>query len=288
MTLTTACQAGNGVNIPPFDSARAFGYLEHQVSLGPRIPGSGTHRETGDWIRERLLDRTSYVSVQPFSGLYDGFEADMFNIVASFYPDKEERILLCAHWDSRPRADRDPDSARRSDPVPGANDGASGVAVLLEIAEALKNSPPPLGIDVAFFDGEDGGAYGDNSTWLLGSRHFAKVMPAGYRPKFAILLDMIGDRDLSLSRDVNSMLSAPALWGRIEELSSRLAIPIESNQMNVVDDHIPLIERGIPSVDLIDFDYPSWHTVSDTPDKCSPESLDKIGRLVLSIIYGEL
>jgi len=287
LVSTFSCDTTESVDIPKFDKDRAFGYLEHQVSIGPRIPGTETHIKAMHWIVERLREHTDYVSLQRFKAPYDKTETNMNNIIASFYPDKSERILLCTHWDSRHHADRDPDSTKWMEPVPGANDGASSVAVLLEIANSLAKKEPPVGIDMAFFDGEDGGEYGDNSTWLLGSRYFARAMPPGFKPQYAILLDMIGDKDLSLSRDVHSMDSAPALWKRITERCLSLDIRFSPEKRSIIDDHIPLIERGIPSVDLIDFDYESWHTISDLPDRCSAESLDKIGRLILAIIYGE-
>ena len=117
--------------------------------------------------------------------------------------------------------------------------------------------------------------YGDDESWILGSRYFAETMPAGYKPKYAILLDMIGDSDLELSKEFNSTLAAPDLWQRMVRLCDKLSIPVSDQDISVLDDHIPLIRRGIPSIDLIDFDYPPWHTISDTPDKCSAESLEK-------------
>lgn len=274
-------------NIPGFDSTRAFTYLEKQVAFGPRVPGTEAHEKTRDWLAQQLRAHTSHVALQHFTGSIGGNDYEMTNIIATFYPDKTDRILLCAHWDCRPFADRDPDAEKHSIPVPGANDSASGVAVLLVLAEIIAEQEPPVGIDIVFFDGEDGGEYGNNDTWILGSQYFAQKMQSSYRPRYAILLDMIGDKDLSLTRDYNSMQSAPALWARIEKLCKNLDIAISPDTKGIIDDHIPLIKRGIPSVDLIDFDYPPWHTVSDTPDKCSAESLGKIGALVLTVIYGE-
>ncbi|MFC1551801.1 M28 family peptidase [Candidatus Latescibacterota bacterium] len=280
-----SCSSENMAAPPPFDGSHAFDYLSRQVSFGPRIPGTDAHAETADWILSVLRGQTSTVSFQPFTGISDGAETGMKNILASFYPEKSGRILLCAHWDSRPHADRDPDPSKRMEPVPGANDGASGVAVLLVIAEIIAETEPLMGVDIVFFDGEDGGEYGNNNSWLLGSRHFAKMMPSTYRPDFAVLLDMIGDKDLSLSRDYYSTNSAPLLWGKIVSHAASLGIPVSAETIGVLDDHVPLIERGIRAVDLIDFDYPSWHTVADTPDKCSPESLGKIGGLLLKLLY---
>jgi Zn-dependent M28 family amino/carboxypeptidase len=282
-----SCTGAEPPPAPVFNSGQAFSHLEQQVSFGPRVPGTDAHAKTRDWLAARLREHTAQVAVQTFRGVFAGKEAEMYNIVASFYPEKTERILLCAHWDSRPMADKDPDPGNRDKPVPGANDGASGVAVLLEVARILAERQPPVGVDIAFFDGEDGGDYNNESTWLLGSRHFAAVMPASYRPARGILLDMIGDRDLGLTRDYNSRQAAPALWNKVVEHCGKLGIPLLPGETGVLDDHIPLIERGIPTIDIIDFDYPWWHTVSDTPDKCSPLSLGKIGELVLSIVYEE-
>ena len=270
---------------PPFDSNRAFEHLIRQVSFGPRVPGTKAHDDAHKWLVSVLRKHTPYVSVQQFTGIFGGSEVEMKNIKASFYPKKGERILLCAHWDSRHHADKDPDSTKWAQPVIGANDGASGVAVLLEIAAGLAKSEPPIGVDIVLFDGEDGGEYGRNETWLLGSRYFAKVEPRSYRPRYAILLDMVGDSDLSLTPDFNSIQSAPRLWEKIIKHCKSIGIAVSPDTIWILDDHVPLIERGIRSVDIIDFDYPVWHTVSDTPDKCSSESLGKIGELVLRIIY---
>jgi len=272
---------------PKFDRDHAFGYLERQVSFGPRVPGTEAHEKTADWLVSVLRDYTSQVTVQPFNGTFGGTEASMKNILASFYPGTMKRVLLCAHWDSRHHADRDPDPAHHDMPVPGANDGASGVAVLLEIAGCLAGQEPPVGVDIVLFDGEDGGRYRDDASWLLGSRHFASVMPQNFRPEYALLLDMVGDSDLVLSSDFSSIKSAPRVWERIVRHCKALHIPIDSEPVGILDDHVPLIGRGIPSVDIIDFTYLFWHTVSDTPDKCSPESLGKIGELVLRLLYEE-
>ena len=287
IVLALFVQSCKTTAVPPFDRERSFADLERQVAFGPRVPGTESHAKTRSWLTKQLRALSSHVAIQPFRDTFAGKESDMYNILASFYPDKQSRILLCAHWDSRPFADKDPSLSNHNKPVPGANDGASGVAVLLEIARIVKEHEPPVGVDIVFFDGEDGGDYGNDDTWLLGSRHFAKIMPSSYQPRYAILLDMIGDKDLSLSRDYYSMESAQRLWSQIVRYADTIGVPITSETRGIIDDHIPLIERGIPAVDLIDFDYASWHTVSDTPDKCSVLSLGKIGELVLTIIYRE-
>lgn len=213
----------------------------------------------------------------------------MTNIIASFGLQKTERILLCAHWDSRPWADQDPISENRDKPIVGANDGASGVAVLLEVARHLQLAEPKYGVDIVLFDGEDSGLPGQAESYALGAQHFAKNKDFRYRPKFGILLDMIGDKDLQIYQEKNSVNYAPQIveriWDRAAELGS---VPFHASLgYQVTDDHLPLLKVGIPCVDLIDFDYEYWHTLADTPDKCSPESLAEVGRLVLSLLYED-
>ncbi len=181
IVLALCVQSCTTTAVPPFDRERSFADLERQVAFGPRVPGTEPHEKTRDWLNEQIRALTSHVAIQPFRGTFAGKECDMFNILVSFYPDKQSRILLCAHWDSRPDADKDPDPANHDKPVQGANDGASGVAVLLEISRIVKEYEPPVGVDIVLFDGEDGGDYGNDETWLLGSRHFAKIMPSSYQ-----------------------------------------------------------------------------------------------------------
>ncbi len=287
LAVTLAVGCGAAPAPPVFDGERAFALLERQVAFGPRIPGTESHDAARDWLADRLREHTPRVSEQHFSAEIDGTGRDCANIIASLHPDKTDRILLCAHWDTRPWADRDPDPARRDNPVPGANDGASGVAVLLELAAVLAEADPPVGIDIALFDAEDAGSYSQPETWCLGSRHFAGVMPVSFRPRYAVLLDMIGDKNLSLTPERQAMAAAPAVWERVRSAAARAGVAIESEPLAILDDHVPLLNRGIPAVDLIDFDYPAWHTTADIPAQCSPESLARIGTLVLDLIYGE-
>lgn len=213
----------------------------------------------------------------------------MTNVVASFSLQKTERILLCAHWDSRPWADQDPNSENRDQPVLGANDGASGVAVLLEVARHIQLAEPKYGVDIVLFDGEDSGLPGQPDSYALGAQHFAKNKDFRYRPKFGILLDMVGDKDLQIYQEENSVNYAPQIveriWDRAQGLGSSSFFASPGYQ--VTDDHLPLLNVGIPCVNLIDFDYEYWHTLADTPDKCSPESLAEVGRLILSLLYED-
>lgn len=273
---------------PSFGAVRAFGFLEAQCDFGPRIPGSEGSRKCIDFMVQQLENAGATVQQQPFifSNPLTGEQVMAANVIGSF-GNQSNRIVLCAHFDTRPYADEDPDPAKRKMPVPGANDGASGVAVLLEMAEQFKNHPPPAGVDMVFFDAEDSGIEGNNLSWCQGSRYFAKNPIVPHFPEYAVLLDMIGDRDLQIPIEGYSNRYAPQLvqkiWSRAEALG--LTPFVRQTTGYVVDDHLELMKAGIPAVDLIDFDYPYWHTVEDLPKHCSAESLAVTGRLLLSLIY---
>ena len=270
-----------------FNAKRAFAYLEKQCEFGPRVPGTTVHQETAAYLFAELEKYADEVVFQPFEFQHQDRTIQMNNILARFGEDSGGKMLLAAHWDTRPFADRDPDPANRNTPILGANDGASGVAVLLEVARVLKSKPSPMPVIIVLFDGED---YGRTvSTMFLGSTHFAKNME-GWKADFGILLDMVGDRKLELPMEGYSWNAArsltEAIWRRAEELG----LPAFQHRLGpaIMDDHLPLIQSGVPTINIIDFDYPHWHTVEDTPDKCSPESLEIVGRLVLDIIYSGL
>ncbi|MBN1155963.1 M28 family peptidase, partial [candidate division KSB1 bacterium] len=226
---------------------------------------------------------------QPFSlPLRQGeSQVAMTNFIANFNSDAQQRILLMAHWDTRPWADQDPDPANWSKPVLGANDGASGVAVLLEIARIMSITKPSYGVDILLVDGEDYGEYGDNESWAIGSREFARRKNPSYQPMYGILLDLIGDRDQQIYIESHSYRYARGIvdkvWNKAQELGIYEFIP--EVRYEVMDDHVRLLEAGIPCIDIIDFDYPYWHTIQDTPDKCSAQSLENVGRVVLELLY---
>jgi hypothetical protein len=286
--LGFGCARGGSVPPPPDpDAARAFAHLEAQVAFGPRVPGSPAAIRCRRYLAEQLAGHTDHVGVQSFrvKDPYGPDSLQLENVVANFFTDRPRRVLLCAHYDSRPRADRDTGAAREQ-PVPGANDGASGAAVLLEVAEILGSWDPRLGVDLLFLDGEDYGQEGDTEHYLLGSRHFAATMGA-YRPEAVMLLDMVGERDVKIPMEGYSLREAPG-WTRFvfavaESLGERafLATPGPA----IVDDHIPFLQHGIPALDLIDIEYPAWHTVRDTPDQCSPASLNSVARVLLHTLW---
>jgi hypothetical protein len=278
------------VRVPAFDKTRAFDLLVRQCDFGPRVPDTATHEKCRAFLVTELQKYAERVVEQTFSHHLDGLQktVKLTNIIASFNATAGQRILLCAHWDSRPWADQDPDPNHHTQPVLGANDGASGVAVLLEVARVFKGTPPPIGVDLILFDGEDAGTPGQSDTYLAGSRYFAHNKDVRYNPTMAILLDMVGDADLQLYQESHSMRYASGVVDRVWNLAQQLGIQefISAVQHEVVDDHVALLEVGIPAIDIIDFDYPYWHTIADTPDKCSAESLEKVGRVVLALIYN--
>jgi glutaminyl-peptide cyclotransferase len=285
--LLASCQ--NKLTAPPFDGARAYNLLLAQTDLGPRNPGSAGWHKFQTMMSGFLDSLGVNYETQPFD--YDdyltGETLHLVNWIIHIKPGASDRILLAAHYDSRPRAEHDPDSTQRDKPILGANDGASGVAVLMHLAELLHAHQPPTGVDIVLFDGEDYGPPGRNDQYLIGSTYFAAHNTTHYQ--YGILLDMIGDRDLRIYRESLSERYARKVDDRIWQAAARLGVSqfVDSVKFDVLDDHIPLIAAGISTVDLIDFEYPYWHTQADTPDKCDPASLSAVGRVILEVIYGK-
>jgi glutaminyl-peptide cyclotransferase len=279
-----------GNHFPVFDGIKAYSYLKAQTDFGPRNPGSIGHEQCLHYLSTELKKFADDVSLQSFEQNGYGETLKLTNIFGSFNTKNKKRILLLAHWDSRPRAEMDTDETSRNKPILGANDGASGVAVLLELARLLKTNPPPVGVDILFTDGEDYGNStqdGNDDMYFLGAKYFAGHKLSSYTPQFGILLDMIGDRDLQIPMEQHSMRYAPQVvelvWKTAEEnnVSQFVNLPGE----NISDDHLCLNEAGIPTIDLIDFDFPYWHTHQDTPDKCSPQSLEAVGKVLSALIF---
>lgn len=275
-----------------FDGQQAMRYVDAQMAFGPRIPNTEGHRKTGDWIVAQLEARCDSVEVQPFTHVsVAGDTLHLRNFIGRFRPEVKDRVLYLAHWDTRPHADQSPNLAAQSQPVPGANDGASGVAVLLGIADALKKRPPALGVDLLFVDGEDYGDFGVNKDVLLGSRYYAAHLPSDQHPLYAVLFDMVGDRDLVLYREDISLARAPEVvdrvWSKAEELGYGRYFRA-SGETSATDDHVPLLDAGVHAIDLIDFDYgPNnsyWHTTDDTADKLSAKSLQVVGDVAVALV----
>jgi Zn-dependent M28 family amino/carboxypeptidase len=274
----------------PFNGQSAYEVLVKQCDFGPRVPDTPAHDSCRAYLVAELNKYADSVAEQTFEEHLAGLSktVKLTNIIASFDLKATRRILLCAHWDSRPWADQDVDTSKHRQPILGANDGASGVAVLLEIAKTLKSSPPPVGVDIVLFDGEDAGLSGQPDTYLAGSRYFARNKDVRFNPMMGILLDMVGGANLQLYKEINSVRYAGAVVDRVWNLAARLGVPefIAAEKHEVTDDHISLLDVGIPTVDIIDFDYAYWHTAGDTPDKCSAASLEKVGRVVLAAVYN--
>jgi glutaminyl-peptide cyclotransferase len=284
----SAAKPQPAVSLPKFDGSAAYASLKAQTDFGPRTPNSKGHDACLAYLAAELQKCTAAVTKQNFTIKgYDDEQLPLTNVFASFNTQATKRVLLLAHWDTRPRADQDPVEANRSKPILGANDGASGVAVLLELARTMKQTPPPVGVDILFVDGEDYGKSSDLDKYFLGAKYFVKNAPAGYKPMFGILLDMIGQTDLRIPMEQNSMASAPAVigmvWTAAQELGINQFVSVPGDQIE--DDHLALNQAGIPTIDLIDFQYPYWHTLEDTPDKCSAESLDAVGRVLVNVVY---
>lgn len=251
-----------------FDGNRAYRDVEYQVGLGSRTPGSQAHRLVQEWIKSELETAEWKIETQEMEFLGQTIQ----NIIAT-RGEGSPWVVLGAHYDSRIFADNDPTPENHSLAVPGANDGASGVAVLLELARILPQNLP-VKISLVFFDAEDNGNI-PGWEWIMGSTAYVKSLRD--KPDMAIILDMIGDADLNIHYERNS---DPALSQEIWQIAHDLGYGdkfIKSTKYSILDDHIPFLQAGIPAVDIIDFDYPYWHTIEDTPDKVSPDSLKAVG-----------
>ncbi len=288
-----------GQQVPYFDGSRAFELLEKQVALGPRFPGSPGHAALVSLLTDYLEPRAHELKIQTTSRShpYEDGPLPITNILARFNPQSRKHVLLLAHYDTRAIADQDPDPGNRSKPILGANDGASGVAVLLMLADIFARDVPPIGVDLLFVDAEDVGRSNDLENFCLGTKAFLPEMNdllGGVRPQYAVLVDMVGDAELTLPMEYNSWRGARKLVNRIWNLARDLGYSQFRFEMGaqIYDDHVPLLEAGIPAVDIIDFDYPNteknyWHTLEDTPDKCSAESLEAVGTVLTTLIYSE-
>jgi len=271
---------------PAFDEKRAFADLATQVGFGPRVPGTAAHERCRDFLVAQFKAAGAVPMVQAFPDTVYGQSYAFSNVRARFGPATGTWIVIGAHWDSRPFADQDPDTAKRRTPIPGANDGASGVAVLLELARGFAASPPPVGVELVCFDGEDLGKASDPGGFCRGSRYYARGL-AHPLPSLAIVLDMVGDKNLDLYYEQNSQQAAPNLVARLWAGAARVGAKgfIPQPRFSVYDDHTPFLEAGIPGIDVIDFDYPAWHTTHDDLDHVSAASLGQVGRTVLEYVY---
>jgi Zn-dependent M28 family amino/carboxypeptidase len=289
VSLIVSCSENH--DAPEFNGERAFEYLKKQVEFGPRVPGTEPSRNCRNYFYEHFSALGITVDSQAFDfpDPYSGKVIPLVNVITRIEGTDSEKpgIILMAHYDSRPRTDFPGNPAMADQPIPGANDGASGVAVLLELAGLLKQVNPPRNIDLVLVDGEDWGEQGDDDFYLLGSREFAR---SGVRDKyhFGIVIDMVGDSNQQFYREVFSQDFYPELNDMIWSTAKQLGVAtfVDSTVHTVLDDHISLATGGVPAVDIIDFDYPFWHTDMDTVDKCSSKSLENVGKVLAHICYN--
>ena len=250
-----------------FDGQRALADVETQVAFGPRTPDSSGHAQALEWTQSELSAAGWDSRIQSAEMLGHPIQ----NIIA-YRGEEPPKIILGVHYDTRMIADNDPDPTQRTEPVPGANDGASGVAVLLELARVLPKESAPVWL--VFFDTEDNGRI-EGWDWILGSQVFVRELE--FHPEAVLIVDMIGDADQNIYIERNSN---PKLVKEIWDIASELGYEesfIPEPKYSMFDDHTPFLQAGIPAIDIIDFDYPYWHTTGDTVDKVSAESLESVG-----------
>jgi len=274
-----------------FDGERAFKHLQAQCNFGPRPPGSEAHTLCLDWITSVCRHLDLETTHQPFLAYVPlvGKVVRLRNVIAVQQPRNPRKIMLSAHWDTRPVADWETLPARRQRPILGANDGASGVAVLLELARVFRAQPPSVGVVFAFFDGEDSGEQGNDESYCLGSRHLAEHLKPAWQFEKGINLDMVGDRDLSIPIEGHSWNQARSLAIAFWDLSSLLYPRVFRKEPGqpILDDHVPFLRINKPYINVIDFDYRYWHTLGDTEDKCSARSLEQVGRAVERFVQSQ-
>ena len=284
----TAGSAAGKALADSFSADSAYSNVARQLDFGPRVPGTPEHDRCGAWLAAELRRHGARVTEQKATlTSLDRTGLPSTNIFAQFNPQASDRTLLVAHWDTRPWADNDLDPANHTKPVPGANDGASGVGVLLEVARVLSLKGTDAGVDILFVDSEDYGTEGDDGSWALGARHFVQNPPAGYVPARVILLDMVGGRGTSFRREMFSSMYAPVLLDDVWEAAdaaghSDIFTSLEGGA--ITDDHVEFIKAGIPAIDIIaltDAGFPdTWHTINDNLEHIDSDILAAAGRTV--------
>ena len=294
------------VKVPKFDRDSAYAFVAKQVAFGPRLPNTKTHLACKNWLVAQLNKYGLQVMEQPFKATaYTGTVLNGFNIIAQYNPSTTNRILLAAHWDTRHIADSDLSTERQNEPIPGADDGGSGVGVILEIARQLQAAPADIGVDFILFDAED---HGDDEstdpqpeTWCLGSQHWSKnILPKGYKPKYGILLDMVGARNTKFPKEAVSMNFAPQIVNKVWALGQELGYGrFFSNETTgaVTDDHFFVnTVAKIPMIDIIGMPKPPgtnnsfgrhWHTHNDDLEVIDIRTLRAVGQTMLAMIYRE-
>ena len=294
-------QRPGSVKVPRFVADSAYTYIEKQVSFGPRVPNTPPHKTTRDWLIQKLESFGATVIPQDFTAqAYTGETLKGTNIIAQFNPELKNRVILAAHWDTRHISDHDPDDANKDKPVPGADDGGSGVGILLEVARQIQSTPINLGVDIIYFDLEDygqGGEEGALESWCLGSQHWSRNPHArGYRANFGILLDMAGAKNARFTKDGTSMQFAPNVMNKVWKLAQGMGYGnwfVDLKTKPFVDDHYFVNTiAGIPMIDIINrpdgttsgFGH-YWHTQKDDMSVIDKRTLRAVGQTLLAVIY---
>ncbi|HXH19425.1 MAG TPA: M28 family peptidase [Chitinophagales bacterium] len=294
------------VSTPSFNADSAFYFLQKQVAFGPRVPNTTAHVNCGNWLDSILRQSADTVYLQTGQvTAYDGTKLNFKNIIASFNPETKQRIFLCAHWDTRPFADQDPDADKRKLPNDGADDGASGVAVLIEVARALKQQPVKIGLDLILFDVEDYGQPDEGvsdkpDTYCLGSQYWAKNPHVpNYKAQYGILLDMVGAKGASFPMEAYSQQFAPSLlrrvWNNGVQLGYSNYFQFKESKRPVIDDHYYIHKiAGFPVINIIHIDPDAqkmfgdyWHTHKDNLSLIDKNTLKAVGQTILQTVYQE-
>ncbi len=282
---------------PLFDGTQAYRLVEQQLAFGPRVPGTPGHDECRRFLRQLLSTYADTVFEQRFTREVYGKRLALTNIGASFRPELPIRVLFCAHWDTRPYADEDADPQKRDLPILGANDGASGTAILVELARCLSHTPPPIGVDILLVDGEDYGKSSDLENFCLGSRYAAQHYPFPKPPQWVIVVDLVGDREAWFPWEEYSWHSAPELLQELWAIGSRRSFEMfrYTRYLPIFDDHVPFINAGMRAVLIIDAELVGnqspnprrryWHTHHDQIDNISAASLQIVGQTLLDWLY---
>lgn len=315
--VTSSCQTGSNVadgsattatnpyeNAPAFDADSAYSFVAAQLDFGPRVPGSEGHRKCGEYIVTKMSAQADTVITQKTTvTAFTGARLPITNILARFNPDAQERILILAHWDTRPWADADRNEQNHNKPIPGANDGGSGVAVMMELSRHIKGLMLSIGVDLLFVDAEDHGdsdGFGDtSSTWCLGTQYFAEHLPytPESMPKYGICLDMVGGTGAVFHRDYVSNQAAGNVVDRVWSVAAVSGYGdrfINELGGSIVDDHLFINRAGIPCIDIVEHNsratgtFPaSWHTMADNLDNIDHTSLKAVGQTILNLLYSE-
>lgn len=279
-----------GATSTGFSGAAAYNYAKAQVDFGPRVPGTPAAKRAGDWIISQMRARADTVVVQGFTyTTATGKKLQLRNILARFRPNLKERVLYLTHWDSRPISESATTEAERKMPVPGANDGASGVGMFVALGDILKKKKPNVGVDLLFTDGEDYGEFGPPEVdVLIGAKYFAAHLPSpDYKPLYGVLWDMIGDKDLRIPYEMLSFQRAPEVVSRVWQAAADLGysdVFVQESGGEIIDDHVPLLDAGLRVIDVIDLTYPPHHTPQDTMDKISARSLSIVGDVATALV----